>query len=59
MGLPHPCSFASDPKPDVSHMSSMPIAQWFVTIGVVACVILMAYGGALVTGSEAGKGARH
>jgi hypothetical protein len=39
-------------------MSSMPIAQWCVTIGVVACVVLMAYGGALVTGPEAGKGAR-
>ena len=39
-------------------MSSMPIAQWFVTIGVVACVVLMAYGGALVAGPEAGQGAR-
>jgi len=40
-------------------MSSMPIAEWFVTIGVVACMILMAFGGALVTGPEAGKGAKH
>jgi hypothetical protein len=37
----------------------MPIAQWCVTIGVVACVIVMAYGGALVTGPESGKGAKH
>jgi hypothetical protein len=29
-----------------------------VTIGVVACVILMAYGGALITGPEAGQGVR-
>jgi hypothetical protein len=37
----------------------MPLAQWFVTIGVVACMILMAYGGALVCGPEAGKGAKY
>jgi hypothetical protein len=39
-------------------MSSMPIAEWFVTIGVVVCVIAMAVGGVLVTDKEAGKGAR-
>ena len=39
-------------------MSSMPIAQWIVTLGVVACVILMAYGGSLICGREAGKGAK-
>jgi len=40
-------------------MSSMPIAQWIVTLGVVACVVLMAYGGSLICGREAGKGAKH
>ena len=39
-------------------MSSMPVAQWIVTIGVVACVILMAYGASLICGPEAGKGAK-
>jgi hypothetical protein len=37
----------------------MPIAEWFVTIGVVACMILMAVGGVLVTDKEAGQGAKH
>jgi hypothetical protein len=40
-------------------MSSMPIAQWFVTLGVVGCVIMMAYAATLICGSEAGKGAKH
>ena len=40
-------------------MSSMPIAEWFVTIGVVACGILLAWGGTLVTHKEAGKGAKY
>ena len=39
-------------------MSQMPIAEWCVTIGVVLCMILMAYGGTLVTDKEAGKGAK-
>jgi len=39
-------------------MSRMPIAEWIVTIGVILCVCLMAYGGTLVTDKEAGKGAK-
>jgi len=39
-------------------MSEMPIAQWFVTIGVLACALLMAFGGVSVVGKESGQGAR-
>jgi|APFre7841882724_1041349.scaffolds.fasta_scaffold494528_1 hypothetical protein len=38
-------------------MSSMPLAQAFVTVGVFLCALAMALGGVLVTTSEAGRGA--
>jgi hypothetical protein len=39
-------------------MSDMPIAQWFVTIGVLVCAVAMAFGGLLVVGKEKGEGAK-
>jgi hypothetical protein len=39
-------------------MSEMPIAQWFVTIGVLVCALALAFGGMLVVGKEKGEGAK-